>query len=212
MAGIPRSKKYELEWDTDDPELQKQVVEQINEMFEDLFADLRSGALFPIDLADEDDVSGILDVPHGGTGESEFGVGDLLYAADTDDIEGLADVATGNALLSGGVGVAPAYGKVGLTTHVSGVLPIANGGTNSQDTPDDGGIAFGDGTGYAFTAAGTEGQVLTSHGTSAPTWEDASGGLTVQSGYWSPLTNGDSAAPEPIYDGNGDMIAVWTET
>ena len=41
----------------------------------------------------------------------------------------LADVATGNALLSGGVGVAPAYGKVGLTTHVDGILPVANGGT-----------------------------------------------------------------------------------
>jgi hypothetical protein len=42
----------------------------------------------------------------------------------------LADVATGNALISGGVGVAPSYGKIGLTTHVSGTLPTANGGTN----------------------------------------------------------------------------------
>jgi hypothetical protein len=42
---------------------------------------------------------------------------------------GLADAATGNVLLSGGVGVAPAYGKVGLATHVSGILPVANGGT-----------------------------------------------------------------------------------
>jgi|688.fasta_scaffold07534_25 hypothetical protein len=42
---------------------------------------------------------------------------------------GIVDAATGNALLSGGVGVAPAYGKVGLTTHVSGTLPVANGGT-----------------------------------------------------------------------------------
>jgi hypothetical protein len=41
----------------------------------------------------------------------------------------LADVATGNALISGGVGVAPSWGKIGLTTHVSGTLPVANGGT-----------------------------------------------------------------------------------
>jgi hypothetical protein len=27
------------------------------------------------------------------------------------------------------VGVAPSYGKIGLTTHVSGTLPVANGGT-----------------------------------------------------------------------------------
>lgn len=207
MAGIPRSKKYELEWAIGDPELQKQVIEQINEMFEDLFADLRGGALFPVDLASEDDISGILDVPHGGTGEEEFVTGDLLYAAAPTDIEGLADVATGNALLSGGVGAAPAYGKVGLTTHVSGVLPIANGGTNGSDTPTDGGIAYGDGTQFRFTGQGTEGQVLTSHGASAPDWEDAS-----SLGYWSPLTNGDPDNPEPIYDGDGDMIAVWTET
>jgi len=42
----------------------------------------------------------------------------------------LASIATGNALLSGGVGGAPAYGKIGLTTHVPGTLPIANGGLN----------------------------------------------------------------------------------
>jgi hypothetical protein len=42
----------------------------------------------------------------------------------------LADVATGNALISGGVSTAPAWGKIGLTTHVSGTLPTTNGGTN----------------------------------------------------------------------------------
>jgi hypothetical protein len=41
----------------------------------------------------------------------------------------LAGATTGNALLSGGVGAAPAYGKIGLTTHVDGILPVANGGT-----------------------------------------------------------------------------------
>lgn len=58
-------------------------------------------------------------------------VGDLLYGDTTTTIGRLADVATGNALLSGGVGVAPAYGKVGLTTHISGILAGANGGTNN---------------------------------------------------------------------------------
>jgi len=56
-------------------------------------------------------------------------VGDLLYASTTTALSKLADVATGNALISGGVGVAPAWGKIGLTTHVSGTLPVANGGT-----------------------------------------------------------------------------------
>ena len=56
--------------------------------------------------------------------------GDLVYQSATNVSAFLADIATGNALITGGVGVAPSYGKIGLTTHVSGILPTANGGTN----------------------------------------------------------------------------------
>ena len=58
-----------------------------------------------------------------------YTVGDLLFADGANSVDALADVATGNVLLSGGAGTAPSYGKVGLTTHVSGTLPVANGGT-----------------------------------------------------------------------------------
>lgn len=67
----------------------------------------------------------------GGTGQTAYTVGDLLYASGASALSKLADTATGNALLSGGVGAAPSWGKVGLTTHVSGTLPIANGGTSA---------------------------------------------------------------------------------
>lgn len=66
----------------------------------------------------------------GGTGQTSYTTGDLLYASSSTALSKLADVATGNALISGGVGVAPSWGKIGLTTHVSGTLPTANGGTN----------------------------------------------------------------------------------
>ena len=62
----------------------------------------------------------------GGTGLSSFAVGDLLFADTTTTLASLAGVATGNALISGGVGVAPTWGKIDLTTHVSGDLPYAN--------------------------------------------------------------------------------------
>ena len=39
-----------------------------------------------------------------------------------------------------------------------------------NNTPTAGGVTYGDGTTYANTAAGTAGQVLTSAGSSAPTW------------------------------------------
>jgi len=58
----------------------------------------------------------------------------------------------------------------------SGTLAIAQGGTNSSATATAGGAAYGTGTAYAFTAAGTAGQVLTSNGASAPTWSGISGG------------------------------------
>lgn len=67
----------------------------------------------------------------GGTGQNVYAVGDLVYASTTTALSKLADVATGSALISGGVGVAPSYGKIGLTTHISGTLPVANGGTNA---------------------------------------------------------------------------------
>src|ERR1043166_5092934 len=67
-------------------------------------------------------------MPSFGAG-TPYAVGDLLLADAANSVDALADVATGNVLLSGGVGAAPSYGKVGLATHVSGILPAANGGT-----------------------------------------------------------------------------------
>jgi len=52
--------------------------------------------------------------------------GDTVVADATGTLVGLADVATGNAIISGGAGVPPTFGKIGLTTHVSGRLPYAN--------------------------------------------------------------------------------------
>ncbi len=79
-------------------------------------------------------VSGTLAATNGGTGHSSYAVGDLLYASTTTALSALADVATGNALISGGISTAPAWGKIALTTHVSGILPIANGGTAAATT------------------------------------------------------------------------------
>jgi hypothetical protein len=107
----------------------------------------------------------------GGTGLSSYTTGMILHATAGTTLAGLADVATGNALLSGGVGVVPAYGKVGLTTHVSGTLPVTNGGTGlaSYTTGD---IPYASsGTSLAGRAAVAVGQVLISAGVAtAPVW------------------------------------------
>jgi len=85
----------------------------------------------------------------GGTGNSSYAVGDLLYASTTTALSKLADVATGSALISGGVGTAPSYGKIGLTTHVSGTLPVANGGTGITSAGTSGNVLVSDGSNFA---------------------------------------------------------------
>lgn len=76
----------------------------------------------------------IISAAKGGTGIGFYAAGDLIYASGGTVLNRLPSVAFGNVLLSGntGLGAAPFYGKVGLTTHIEGVLGTANGGTGSN--------------------------------------------------------------------------------
>ena len=147
----------------------------------ELAINITDGKLFYKDNANAIQVIGwkVTPATAGGTGQTSYAVGDILYADTATSLAKLADVATGNALISGGVGVAPSWGKIGLTTHVSGTLPIANGGTNSTATATNGGVGYGTGTAYAFSAAGTSNHVLQSAGAAAPTWTSAINGVSI---------------------------------
>ena len=81
----------------------------------------------------------------GGTGITSYAVGDLIYATGATTLAKLSDVATGNALISGGITTAPTWGKIGLTTHISGTLAVGNGGTGLA-TVTAGNYLVGDGT------------------------------------------------------------------
>ena len=74
-----------------------------------------------------------------------FAQGDIIIASSTNTLIALADIATGNALISGGVLTVPSWGKIGLTTHVTGTLPLGNGGTGSTSFTA-GSIIFSNGT------------------------------------------------------------------
>ena len=120
---------------------------------------------------------GTITYAYGGTGQTTVTTGDLLYGSAANTWSKLADVATGNALISGGVGVAPSYGKIGLTTHVSGTLPTANGGTNLTSFTANGVVYASSSsvlaTGSAFVFDGTNVGIGTS---------SATGKLDVQGG------------------------------
>ena len=98
-------------------------------------------------------VAGTLVAANGGTGQSTYTVGDLLYASTTSALSRLADVAVGSVLTSGGIGVAPAWstlssvavtsisgGTTGLTPSsatsgavtLAGTLVASNGGTGQS--------------------------------------------------------------------------------
>ena len=61
---------------------------------------------------------------------------------------------------------------------ISGIFPIARGGTNTNATPTAGAVAYGTGTAVAYSAVGTVGQALVSNGASAPSWS------TIISSQW----------------------------
>ncbi len=116
-------------------------------------------------------VTGTLPATNGGTGQSSYAVGDLLYADTTTSLARLADIATGNVLLSGGVSTAPAWGKVSLTTAISGILPLANGGTNANLTASNGGIAWSNASQLQIlSGTATARQMLQSGATATPAW------------------------------------------
>jgi len=132
-------------------------------------------------------VSGTLPAANGGTGQSSYAIGDIPYASGSTTLSKLADVATGSALLSGGIGAAPAYGKVGLTTHISGILAVTNGGTGVTASTGSGNnvlsnsptlvtpeIGAATGTSLAVTGA------ITSSGTSGIGYTTGAGGTVTQ--------------------------------
>lgn len=81
-------------------------------------------------------------VANGGTNITSYTTGDLLYASGATTLSKLAGVATGNVLISGGVGVAPSWGKVDVSNAVSGTLAVANGGTGSTTSTGTGSVVL----------------------------------------------------------------------
>jgi hypothetical protein len=127
----------------------------------------------------------------GGTGQTSYTVGDILYASASATLSKLSGVAIGNVLLSGGIGVAPLWGKVGLTTHISGTLPVENGGTGIT--------SFGSGVATWLGSPSSENLAA------AITDETGTGSLVFA---YSPSLSGIPTAPTAAIDTNTTQIAT----
>lgn len=65
---------------------------------------------------------------------------------------------------------APTWSAVSVSGEITGILPLANGGTNNANVAVNGGAAYGTATGISLTAVGVSGTVLTSTGAGIPLW------------------------------------------
>ena len=122
--------------------------------------------------------TGDLILGNGTNSATRLGIGanGYLLTSDGTTASWAAAPAAGVTSFAGGTtGLTPASATTGAIT-LAGTLAIANGGTNTTATATAGGAAYGTGTAYAFTAAGTAGQVLLSAGASAPAWGGIDGG------------------------------------
>jgi hypothetical protein len=116
--------------------------------------------------------SGTVGVAYGGTNLSSYTAGDMLYATGSTTLAKLNIGATNYVLTSSGTApqyVAQSTLSVGSATTATTATNLA-GGIASQ-------IPYQTAAGAtSFIANGTAGQVLTSAGTSVPTWSGISGG------------------------------------
>lgn len=87
-------------------------------------------------------------------------------------------------------------------------MPVTIDGSN---TPTAGGIGYGDGSELAFTAAGTSGQVLTSAGSSAPTWS-AIPSTNLATGVTGTLPAGNGGTGNTFFSVSGPASSIKTYT
>jgi hypothetical protein len=93
----------------------------------------------------------------------------MLYSGTTGKV---SKRATGSGFAKVLSGVFSTSASVNLTSEVSGVLPMTNGGTDKALTPVLGGLVYTDAGSMEVLGAGTSGYVLKSNGAAAPSWID----------------------------------------
>lgn len=146
-------------------------------------------------------VSGILPFANGGTNYGgTYSISGLIFASSGQEFFSVPPGLPGQFLSFQGSS-APTWatvsgtGSTSLTSQVSGILPLANGGTNAVGPYSMSAVIYGSGGAqFASVPPGFPGQVLTFQGSSAPNWSSVSASgstsLTSQVSGILPTANG----------------------
>ena len=178
---------------------------------------VRNGAAGPvwgrINLASSDMVVGTLPVGNGGMGAATFTTNGILYGNGTSAIQ-VTGAAANSVLVTNGSNVpslstdiptAVTIGSAYIYRVGGNDVAIADGGTNTNATPTAGAVAYGNGTAYAFTNAGSAGSVLISNGTN-PLFSAINLASTNAVTGVLPIANGGSNATAANFTTNGVVI------
>lgn len=125
-------------------------------------------------------LGGTLATANGGTGLTSFTSGGAVYASSTSALTtGTLPTASGGTGLTSFTSGGAVYATSG-SALATGTLPNTAGGTGQSGNFTQYGITYASTTtSLSTTAAGSAGQVLTSNGTSAPTWQTPTPGVTT---------------------------------
>ena len=146
--------------------------------------------------------------------------GQLTAASDTSIAIAATQVTSGtldSGRLSGSYTGITGVGTLTAGTWNATAIAIAYGGTNGTATPTAGALAYGNGSAYAFSAAGTASQVLLSGGSGVPTWADQSSlsvGSATSATSATTATNlaGGAASQIPYQSGAGTTAFIANGT
>ena len=128
--------------------------------------------------------TGVLTLGNSGVGAATYGSASQVPVFAV-DVKGRVTSVTNTAI------------AIAASAITSGTLPVARGGTNATTIGSAGGVAYSNGSSYAFSSVGSNGQVLTSAGSGTPVWSDAN-----LSGFW----DRDNGALSPKIAGVHDLL------